>query len=78
MICFVRLWSRIAAFSETQLHLYRRDIRLQDYFLALQFNWQNTTSVDHRNSSASSRLVNLAIHAADKISQSPSTPKNQD
>ena len=30
--------SRIAAFAEMQLHLYRHDVRLQDYFEPLQLD----------------------------------------
>jgi hypothetical protein len=59
---------RIAAFSEMQLHLYRRDISLQDYFLPLQLDTQNTAGVNPREQRASSRLITLAIRAAAKVS----------
>jgi hypothetical protein len=59
---------RIAAFSEMQVHLYRHDASLQDYFLPLQFNAMNTAGFNPRDQRASSRLVTLAFHAADKVS----------
>jgi hypothetical protein len=60
---------RIAAFSDMQLHLYRNDSSLQDYFLALQWDSENNVGVIPRDQRASTRLINLAIHAADKVSR---------
>src|SRR5580704_13917772 len=60
---------RIAAFSDMQLHLYRNDSSLQDYFLALQWDSEINVGVIPRDQRASTRLINLAIHAADKVSR---------
>ena len=60
---------RIAAFSQMQLHLYRHDISLQDYFVALQLDTLTSPRVNSRDQRASSRLITWAIHGADKLSQ---------
>src|SRR4029077_4780469 len=60
---------RIAAFAEMQLHLYRRDISLQDYFEALQLDTLTSPRANSREQRVSSRLVSWAIHGADKVSQ---------
>ena len=60
---------RIAAFAEMQLHLYRHDISLQDYFEALQLDTLTSPRANSREQRVSSRLVSWAIHAADKVSQ---------
>jgi hypothetical protein len=60
---------RIAAFSEMQLHLYRHNVSLQDYFQPLQLDMQNAAGAATRDQRASSRLITMAIHAADKINQ---------
>jgi hypothetical protein len=59
---------RIEAFSEMQLHLYRHDPSLQDYFLALQLDSGDNAGVMPRDQRVSTRIINLAIHAADKVS----------
>jgi hypothetical protein len=59
---------RLAAFSEMQVHLYRHDISLQDYFLHLQVGSLRTGGDKPRNHHPSSRLIRMAAHAADKIS----------
>ncbi len=51
-----------------QLHLYRHDISLQDYFLHLQVDSQRPGGISSHNQRASSRLIRLAVRAADKIS----------
>lgn len=61
--------SRVAAFSQMQLHLYRHDISLQDYFLPLQSGMLTSPRVNSRDQRASSRLITWAIHGADKVSQ---------
>jgi hypothetical protein len=60
---------RIAAFAEMQLHLYRHDTSLQDYFEALQTDTQTSPRVQSRELRASNRLVTWAIRGADKVSQ---------
>ncbi len=61
--------SDIAEFSERQVHLYRHDIKLQDYFLQLQMNTLKSSgaaSVGHR---ARNPMAKRAIRIADRISQ---------
>lgn len=60
---------RIAAFAEMQLHLYRHDTSLQDYFEALQSDTQISPRVQARDLCASNRLISWAIRGADKVSQ---------
>jgi hypothetical protein len=60
---------RIAAFAEMQLHLYRHDISLQDYFLPLQLDTLSSPRVKSREQHGSSRLLSLAILGADKVGQ---------
>jgi hypothetical protein len=60
---------RIAAFAEMQLHLYKHDVSLQDYFEALQLDPLTGSRVISRERRASHRLSTMAIHCADKISQ---------
>jgi hypothetical protein len=59
---------RIAAFLQMQLHLYRHDISLQDYFEALQLDTLISPRVNSRDQRASSRLIAWAIHGANKVS----------
>ena len=59
----------IAAFAQMQMHLYRHDISLQDYFLPLQsdaFVSRRANSGDH---GAFNRLITWAIQGADQVSQ---------
>src|SRR5579864_9468913 len=60
---------QMAAFSEMQLHLYRHDVTLQDYFQPLQLDTHAAAGAGTRDQRASSRLITMAINAADKISQ---------
>jgi hypothetical protein len=60
---------RIAAFAEMQLHLYRHDTSLQDYFEALQLDTLTSPRANSREQRVSSRLVSWAIDGADKVSQ---------
>ena len=60
---------RIAAFSKMQLHLYRNDVSLQDYFLPLQLDTLNCARVNSRDLPDSSRLVHWATLGANKVSQ---------
>ena len=69
---------RIAAFAEMQLHLYRHDISLQDYFVALQLDTLTSPRANTREKRASSGFGTWAIQGADKLSQFPPAPKNQD
>jgi hypothetical protein len=60
---------RIAEFSQRQVHLYRHDIKLQDYFLQLQMETLmsfRATSDDRR---AKNPMAKWAIHVADTVSQ---------
>lgn len=60
---------RIAAFAQMQLHLYRRDTRLQDYFEPLQLDTLTTPRANPSDKRAFSRPLALAIHSADKFSR---------
>lgn len=60
---------RIAAFAKIQLHLYRHDVSLQDYFMMLQLDTLITPRANFRGQRTSSRLINWAIHGADKVRQ---------
>jgi len=62
--------SRVAAFSEMQVHLYRHDVSLQDYFLALQvatLGDPRTNSGTHRGNYR--RLRTWIIREVDKVSR---------
>lgn len=61
--------SKIAAFAQMQVHLYRHDIKMQDYFLPLQSGTLTRARVGVRNQDFSIRLTNWAIQGVDKISQ---------
>lgn len=59
---------RIAAFAEMQLHLYRHDTSLQDYFEALQLDTRNSPRVKPRGRSVSSTLLSSMVRGADAVS----------
>src|ERR1700687_165522 len=61
--------SQIKAFSEMQLHLYRNDVSLQDYFMMLQLDTLKSPRANSRDQRTSKRLINWAIRGADKFSQ---------
>jgi len=61
--------NRVAAFAEMQLHLYRHDVTLQDYFLPLQQGTLTSPRIASRVRSASNRLFGWAIQGADWGSQ---------
>jgi hypothetical protein len=58
----------LADFAEVQMHLYRHDIRLQDYFMMLQMDTPAGPRVHSRNRRSSMQLVNRAIKGIDTIS----------
>ncbi len=60
---------RIAAFARAQVHLYRQDASLQDYFMRLQMDpfLGPPCSTDDRRRSR--QLVNRAIRSADRVSR---------
>lgn len=60
---------RIAAFSEMQLHLYREDISLQDYFLPLQLDTLTSPRINTGDQRTANRFINSAIYGADKVSR---------
>ena len=60
--------SQIKAFAEMQLHLYRHDISLQDYFLPLQAGAFAGCRVTGEQRGFN-RLVTWAIQGADQVSQ---------
>ena len=60
---------RIAAFAQMQVHLYRHNPSLQDYFRPLQSGTLTSPIVNFRDRCASSGFVNWAIHGADTISR---------
>ncbi len=66
--------SLLDAFAQIQLHLYRHDTSLQDYFMTLQsdtFASPRASSRDGRvvSRQSVSRPIEWAIHAADRVSQ---------
>jgi len=60
---------RIKAFSEMQLHLYRHDISLQDYFLPLHLDTLTRPRLNSGYQRATSRFFTWGIYGADKLSQ---------
>ena len=60
---------RIAAFAQMQVHLYRHDISLQDYFMPLQMDTLASPRANSRDQHTSRRLITWAIRDADKVSQ---------
>jgi hypothetical protein len=60
---------RVSEFLQKQLHLYREDVRLQDYFLMLQLDTGDNPHTAGRQR-ASHRLLDWAIQRADQVSQS--------
>ncbi|MGD0222970.1 MAG: hypothetical protein ABSF71_11585 [Terriglobia bacterium] len=67
--------SRIAAFAEMQLHLYRHDVRLQDYFEPLQLDTLTTARARSGDRRAFNRPLTWAVRAADKIGRRRSRRK---
>jgi hypothetical protein len=61
--------NRIAAFSQMQLHLYRHDVSLQDYFLPIQADTLSSPLVKSSDQRAANRLFTWPILGADKVSQ---------
>lgn len=59
----------VAAFSQMQLHLYRHDASLQDYFMMLQMDTLTSPRFNSRDQRTSSRLLAWAIQGADIVSQ---------
>jgi hypothetical protein len=66
---------RIAAFADAQLHLYRNDTSLQDYFMMLQLDSVGGARANFSAQSASDLLLRGAIRTADKINQFRGRPK---
>ena len=61
--------SHIAEFSEMQVHLYRHDIKLQDYFLQLQMNTLINPRATADDRHAANPMAKWAVQVADRISQ---------
>ena len=59
----------IAEFLERQLHLYRHDIKLQDYFLQLQMDTLMTVRAASDDRRAPNQMAKWAFQVTDKISQ---------
>jgi hypothetical protein len=66
--------NNISAFADVQSFLYREDVGLQDYFLALQFAMSGVEG-GSRAQDISSRFMNWAIQNADRVSQFQSRRK---
>ena len=56
--------SRIAAFAEMQLHLYRHDVRLQDYFEPLQLDTLTTARAKSGDRRDFNRFLAWAVQGA--------------
>jgi hypothetical protein len=61
--------SWLEAFAQMQLHLYRHDASLQDYFMMLQSDTFASPRASSRDRRVVSRHIEWAIHAADRVSQ---------
>lgn len=66
---------RLAAFSRMQVHLYRHDISLQDYFLPLQLGTLISPQINSGDQRALRPPVKLAFHGLDKMSRWRPRPK---
>ena len=62
---------RMTAFAESQLHLYRQDVSLQDYFLPLQNDTLATPRASSSSLRSNGRFRTWAIQGADKVSRFP-------
>ena len=65
----------VAAFAEMQVHLYRHDKSLQDYFHPLQLDMLTSRREQSDGQRSSGTLVTWAIQGADRISQLGSREK---
>lgn len=61
--------SLLEAFGQMQLHLYRHDASLQDYFMTLHSESFAGPRATSRNRQAVSRYLEAAIHVADRASR---------
>jgi hypothetical protein len=61
--------SLLEAFAQMQLHLYRHDVSLQDYFMTLHSETFAGPRASSRNRQSVSRYIEGAIHVADRISR---------
>jgi hypothetical protein len=60
---------RVRAFAQMQLHLYRQDVRLQDYFLALQRDPLSNARADSRRPHTPGPLLTGALRGVDQVSR---------
>jgi hypothetical protein len=60
---------RVAAFSQVQLHLYRHDVTLQDYFMMLQLDMLGDPRANLRDQRAPGRLARWAVRGADQLAR---------
>jgi hypothetical protein len=61
--------SRLQAFAQMQLHLYRHDVSLQDYFMTIQSDTLASPRASSGDRRAVNRHIEWAILAADRVSQ---------
>jgi hypothetical protein len=61
--------SKLAAFAQLQLHLYRHDPSLQDYFEPLQLDTLTSPRVKSADRSTINRFISWGIRGADRFSQ---------
>src|SRR5580704_3266865 len=59
--------SGIASFAQAQLHLYRHDAALQDYFSALQLDTPASPRIGSRERSSADRLFNSVSRSFAKV-----------
>lgn len=62
--------SGIAEFEETQVHLFRQDARLQDYFMQLQLDAEDRSRASSHSLRSRNRLSSWLIEGADKVNRS--------
>jgi len=60
---------RIAEFFERQVHLFRHDIKLRDYFLPLQKDSLTSFDAGSDERRATNPVIRSAVHLADRVSQ---------
>ena len=66
---------RVPKFAQAQVHLYRHNVSLHDYFHALDFNMLYGQNGGHSNKPASNPLAVWSFWAADKASRVVKPPK---
>ena len=67
--------SEIANFAEAQVHLYRHDVSLHDYFLPLQLGWGTSRGANVRRPSRAERASRVATGGLYRVARPVARPK---